>query len=774
MVMPQQGQPGVQGGMLPPGIEAAVQQLPPEVQGVARTLPPEILIQLLSLPLPQQVELLQEALQAQRMGIVGPSGQPMPPGGSVGASPVGMGGPPPPMGLTGAPPPQSPLPSPVGPGGPPPTTPPGPPPPDPLTPPETAFNILKDMQRESGRPKPPDPDIPPLPDDRGKPDMGLVWDDTTTAESIYRERDDMYEEVGDLYYLRDWWQKVDGGPVNQPGGDVMVTRAQPATMVDRGIGLVAPSNDRLTWHVDYWSDDPEVKSAATNIRNALRHWRDQDIIDWHRRSANDGLTMPDLPRVEAGNLLLEGAIPFFIDLDPERPSNPHVYEPFSPHEVYPLHHATLRIQRTTLNEARKQWKKVKDKFRDSKLSAETTCKVVTWSDERWWCVAFILGDDPDMGKQTSDGVWIRPPKKHDLGFRKIQSGVTTFGTPLSPMTRAANDVQEHVKYRWRGILHTYLPMFRLMNQLMSATATLAFRQAAQALVLEDPNGFGEPEVNDGPGGITTLKMGQKLYPLIATLAGTEDGRQLLQSIMADLGEAAPPVMAGRGQAESGADRFMATQQAAALHIDPAIDAIEKHFQYLGTLRLEAVWRKGTGKDAWVGKMPVRSKYADSETDDGDEYTGMGVVSPEDVEKNGTLCRVRYQRYSLAEWAQLGGVLNNMIKAGLMTKFEALDRLNVEDPARMLRQVFYEKSLEAPEMIKSIITTALWQESHPELTEEEREIQKRDALWAAWETMVLKSQPKGSDPATPGDASLPATPGVVGLPGAMGTPAPGGL
>lgn len=797
----------------PPGLPG-VSGLPPELAALVATLPPAMQQQIAAAPPPMRLALLEQMLRSLPApagppgappGLLGPDGMPLPPAPAPGNLPP-VGAPPGiPIGAMpgpGMPPPTMPPPGMMGPmgpggppglpplpmGGPPPGAMPGPmgPPPEPPPPPAPPLVAGLDAQRALAAKSPakryaevPEfalPDLPENPWGADGPGEAQVLADYDLARRLFRDRDDAYAEILDIYYLIDDTVKQDGKEVNEANGDVTVTRSQPATTANRTIGLTAPQQDRVTWHCKPYSDSPQCADDARMIANALHQWRDDDFARHYRMASNDGVIQPPLERLEAGLIVLEGTCPFWIDLDPANKRNPHVYEPVAPHEVYPLSHATLRIQCVPLDQARALSEAVRaafpvDEATGTGYAGDTQVELVTWTDDLWWAMLCTVGD-PAVRKEAQDrgkaaSCWIQEPARHDLGFRKLQYGAPPLGTPLSPLRTSSGSrpqtALQHSKYATRGILHEYVGAYKFMNRIMSAYATELFTEVVgrHVITTPDPDNDDIPDIEYGPGGLTKKRPDQEIDTLPRDLAKSEVGRTFLQGLVDDLSSMAPPVIGGRGQAESGADRFAATQQAGALHVDPIIAMLQQHLQYLGTLRLEATLRKSKEEDGgWIGPLPVRTRLREEGSL---AAPTMGVLDPAAIARNSTDCEVRFSRYSLPELLQLGALLSNLIKAKLMSRLTAMDKLDIEDPLRERLRIFVEEAMSDPEMVKTEITVALEEEAHPEWDEAQREQRRAAARHAAWQ----RSQVSQRQPVAPvGETSMPSMANMGG------TPAPG--
>jgi hypothetical protein len=301
---------------------------------------------------------------------------------------------------------------------------------------------------------------------------------------------------------------------------------------------------------------------------------------------------------------------------------------------------------------------------------------------------------------------------------------------------------------------------------MSAVLNGAFKatQPAYAITVNQ-QGKAPPPVDDTIGGAgVVLEPNEKIEPLINSLAQSADGKALLEFISVMLGEMMPPVIAGRGQASSGADRFMAQQQAAALHVDPLINAMEDNLGYIHTLMFEGLYRKLTGKKAWLKGVPVRQRSRKA----GDDTKGASAImlTAADLERVGCTVTVKFKRFSISERMQLGAMLKNMVDAKFMSRMTAMDELDVEDYERENARMLVEALYEDPDMVKSSIDAMLEEQiDPPRLTPNQRGQRRLVRLHRAWlKRQQAQLQPRGSAPAPLGQVAPPGMPEQPPLPG----------
>ena len=814
--MPGLGPPGPP--QLPPELEQIIAQMPPDVQAIVRLMPVDMITDFLTAPPEEALGILMSFVQQ----LVA-SGAPLP-GGLPGAPPPGMGGaqqellnmapgglPPemmgsPPLGDPGgvpSPPPVGPpggmptpppmggppgMPSPMDllmagpPGMPPPGMPQGPPPgpppfqePPPLIAPDEEIEPAGDPEdKPKKRPKAPDYAPPPLPTNKwgaNGPSATRVESDMTEAERTYADRNDAIQEWHDVYYQNptatDQWNT----PRKNPYRSMLIIPSTQTTMADRAIGLVSPTPDRLTYHADPPDDSAVARDANQAKRNAARHMREESSRRHVRRVSNDGHIRPSIERVEGGTMTIEGSMPALIDLDPTDKTFPFRYEPLPVHKVYPLGHATLYIEETTLGQLRSEFPDLVDKVypldsENDRADEQSRVKICGWSDELWHGVWASLPGENRTAKGKfrrrggNKGIWLKEMKRHNLGFRLYQFGLPALGSPLTATSRESS---VSPMFGVRGIYAAYVPLFRLQARIMSACADGAFKHVRPPykIKLSNPN-EDPPEIDDGPGGAgVVLTPGQDIEPLLADLMASDSGRALLEFIGTMLGEMMPPVSQGRGQASSGADRFIAQQQAAALHIDPIISGIEATISYYLSLMLEGWYRKSKAEKSWITPFPIKQTYQDA-TPGGDNAKTLAVLMPEDIALCGPTVEVRYNRYSISERMQLGAFLKNMVDAKFMSRMDAMEELNVEDYERTIARQLTEAVYEDPDMVKASIDAMLEEQTDPPMEPRKRAARRATRINRAWKRRQAM-EPQGSAAATPGTPSPPAMPPMPSVP-----------
>jgi len=241
------------------------------------------------------------------------------------------------------------------------------------------------------------------------------------------------------------------------------------------------------------------------------------------------------------------------------------------------------------------------------------------------------------------------------------------------------------------------------------------------------------------------------------------GKALLEFISVMLGEMMPPVSAGRGQAASGADRFIAQQQAAALHVDPIINGMEQTIGYYLSLLTEGLYRKMTGKKPWFQGIPVRQRLRKA----GDEAKGatLTMLTPADIERCGTDITVRFKRYSVSERAQLASMLGQMVKDKFISRMSAMDELDITDYERETARQLFEAIYDDPDMVKTSIDALVEEQVDPPMNQQQRAKRRAVRIQRAWQKrQQAQMGPRGNQPAPLGQTSPAAMPEMPNLPG----------
>jgi len=272
------------------------------------------------------------------------------------------------------------------------------------------------------------------------------------------------------------------------------------------------------------------------------------------------------------------------------------------------------------------------------------------------------------------------------------------------------------------------------------------------------------------GGFVPLGPNEKLEPIVDALAASPNAQFLLQSAMSDLGDAQAPVLSGRGVAQSGFDRFQASESAGSLSVDPMIAYHGRSYERL----LEAILtdfvrltEEGAGKKPTWTEIPY--KMARSATKGGGFRT---MLKGDDIKRAGPYVTITYKRLSMTERMQQAQLNLMLVKEHLKSRLSAMDELGIDDTQREMAQMFGEAALEEPSTIKAAIKASLEQQAAEEETDERGLNMSRiflDAFNAAEEKAAqAQAAPKG----LPGMPSPGGPPGGGAPPPMPGNPSPG--
>lgn len=613
------------------------------------------------------------------------------------------------------------------------------------------------------------------------PSYARVLTDAYNARRKWLMRDNRIWQDQELYYLtgfdlsKGWSQhNLDGTPAALVGGDVVHTRAQPAMLVDRVTSICTADFgdvDGVDLLVPPWADDDDSRESASAIRDFLFTSRRADEDRWFRRGAA-GDPRPPLPRQEAGLMALHGGYGFSLRLalddagrpDPECPLE---YTLIPLDQLYPLAHATTRQFRMSLDEACLAYPEVDEYYRTTQENLRTDpgtgnvldpnqrVRIIGWSDREglWHGIAWELiagsdtGDRGAKGADLGDGLWIKKPQRVDYGFCYYQV-VIAMGTPAFAMEQ---DWGRYENFRGAGVLTNMAQTFRLLDMLVSAIATGVLKAQNPPVVQYYNPGTPKSDMkrhNRKLGATNFGFVGERTEPLLYPIAGTPDGQTLLQALVAEVNGLDSPLLQGQGGAQSGFDFFLRHQASGALTIDPLVDALERAYQLVNTLKLELLYRKGSGAQALLDRVPYCATSVEP-------LRGtMHTLSAQDIARNGTRNEVRYKRLTLAEEQQLSAMLANLVQAKLISAERAMRRLGVPDTDRELARILEEAAVSDPQALKAMIGRAI-------------EGGGDDLFAHGWRMAGYLGAQGGRGPAPPGPQGTPSPPAIPTPGGGMG-------
>lgn len=789
MVAPQQmqqsqPQPGDAFGRLVMQITQAT-GAPPEIvagflQHMAQTLVPQIgpqrfveqMRQILSQPPQVLVGLLQEFANSPAGAALGHAGGP--PGNAV--PPPGMGpGSPPPLAGGGAPPGaiSSPPPSPSPIGGPP--------------------NQAGGPPSLPGQPQPQQPK--PKPKKQPRKDRADAWEPEELPEARYKdgpgyktviahaeEARRFYDALDSaLQGWRDIWHMVEDKTKldrtladDGAGSDVVHTRAQPTTMALRIIGMTAPSLTRIGLQADPWDDTDECREAAQKNENFARYALEQAERLWNRR-ATVGDYRPPFDRTLSGLATIEGGYGFRVMPNPGRKSFPWDVEPVPILELKPRPLATTRQVECSLSEAyayeqvRTLLPPAREGETDPPYSDETRTRLTTWTDETHYCMVaeFVSPEIQKKAKERSNqDWWIVPPTEHKLGRRIYIIPNPWNSDPLGPSSR---DTTDRARYLVQGIYWNIEGTIKFTNKMVSALGTDVFKNIHRpkkwklnTALRATGAASGLPAIDYDqahiPGGNVVLDISEDVGDIIEDLASTPSGQAFLQSLLGDMGDIAPPVMGGRGAVESGFDRFQASQAAGVLHVDPIIAYHCRSLEYLIETILTDFVRLGEGEEKIFNKVPYRTYKVKRGSTGKAGY--MSALTAKDVRKNGPFVSVRFTDDNLTMQMQLTQLMLLQVKEHLRSRVSAMDELGIDDTERERLLMFTEAALEAPDVVKAAIKTALAAQAAEHEVEPDGTVNEAALFLAALEDLEAKQAMGGGGMGGP-EKGMPGMPSPAG-------------
>ena len=753
----------------------------PLVVAFVASIPPRAYPQILALKISDLVTVLQNfAATHGGAGAPPPHPEPPPQGAPPGlhqppllGPPPGLGAPGPPPGPPAGPPPGPPpgaLPGPP-PGGGPPPGPPGPPP-GPPKPPATPAD-----QTKSAAPPPPYKLQTIAVIKRRSPfTEAPTWQQVTgDADVVLRRfgpRNERILDDTDCWMLIEQRSTIDGKEVADNQYGRVYTRSQPARLVDRIVTYTAPTPDVLNTRVLPAADDEQTKAAAQRTQDWLitrLHWDADKVFNRARMT---------LWREIAQYMALQGGCGFCLYPDPGHPEHVVCSEFIPQDELYPLGHATLRIFTLPLADARVRYPEIDEQYpvvvgKDGQTvtDEQAVCRIIGWSDllGLWHAIAWDFdpggGERADVPLSSQTPKWIKKPEPINYGFCYYQGPFIWNGLAAPPNKRHRKDYQ-----RWVGT--GVLTPIRVTADMLNKAASALLYNVIQSLdppgvVIAppgtDPDDLDKPDRR--PGAVTFWPNGTEWRTLVEDVAQQPAFQQFVQSLLSEVQDAAPPVQAGLGPAESGFDRFQQMEQAGALAVDPIQQTICEMLAKLHRLAAELVLRYGS--QAYDDEQ----NYFDPFTDGGglpfvqqaSATRGQyGELQPEDIERNGVrpgqvVCS--YRNLNTTQKMQEAQYLSSLVQDHVISLFEARVQLGIDDPQREEDQIMEELAKHDPTMLKTLAQVAL-KALDPE-------------AWHLYQQTQLLQAGPGGPGGPPPPPRAPSPPGAPPAPTPTpGAPAPG--
>lgn len=630
---------------------------------------------------------------------------------------------------------------------------------------------------------------PELPKPRFKagPTMAQCLADAREGRDYFAELTEAITSWHDIYHMADEHRKLDGRAIEPMAGEAPVTRAQPVTMASRVVGLTAPSIDRLGFQVDPWDDEDETTEAAQAVENYARYFY-EELTRRYGRKATMGDFQPPLPRKLSGLAAIEGGFAFRLMPNPDDKQFPWSVDVKPMLEIFARPRATTHQVECSLAEA---WTydelaellPAPDKDDPEPLySSSSRIRLVTWTDETHWCMCAEWGDtglaeryrERHRGTAQED-LWIQKPVAHGLGRRIFLIPNPWDATPLGPNHLSATTRARHLS---RGIYAPVVPTIKAINQIAGALRSGLFKainppmvvQLNPALRAQHPDVLAQTgeQLRDAvnqAGGVAIVGLDEKIGPALNNVAASADGQAFLQSLMGDLNDIQPPVMGGRGAAQSGFDRFQASEAAGVVHVDPIIAYLTGAIEYLLEAMLTDLARLGEGDKKLFTKLPYRSYRAKRGTVA--RGGGMATLDAKAIRRNGPRVTVTYRRESLTEQMQIAQLNMMLVKEHMKSRLSAMDDLGIDDTERERAQMLAEAALEDPAVVKAAIKVALQKQIEGD---ENNELDVDRAMYDAY----LEAREKEAQAeAAKGMRGLPSPPGAPpGQPPMPGSSAPG--
>jgi len=561
-----------------------------------------------------------------------------------------------------------------------------------------------------------------------------------------------------------------GRPFNAAGGDIVHISSRPFAFAERVTAYCTASGDRAM-EVDCppWADDDDTVNASQALEDWLRYGRDQDERQWIREAASGDPRMP-LPRIEAGGMALLGGAGFRIGFDPADKQHP-VWSAYVPlNRLYPLPGVAILYSETmTLAEARTVYpQEMQDYYgeeeADTAPSPNMTITLGGWTDVYpkgqgglWHAIFWESGGEWGDASEKNRAKWIKEPTRIDFGFPVYQY-VIWGGAPYY----ATQDVGDYERFRGMGCLTPLRRAFKLFDLLQSAIATQAVKLVDPAVMMYYVPGTRKEDmkrVSTLPGATNFGIVGEKVEPLVWSVAGSPDGNAILQSIWQEISDMDSPLLKGGGTANSGFQQTLQAGAAASVQVNPIIDALERYRELIYTCKAELVIRKGG--EGELAKLPYPSRPVEDQFDA--IYPTFKSLTPEMVKLNGTQNIVTMNRLSLQEQQTLWSMVEQAVQTKMLSAREGMKKMNIPNPQRNFLRILQELAVTNPKSLEAMTGAAIMGGGNA-------------LLQIGWQQVLMaQSQgppaPQGGVPSPPG----PVTGGPQGQPPAemTGGRVPGG-
>lgn len=545
-----------------------------------------------------------------------------------------------------------------------------------------------------------------------------------------------------------------GRPFNAAGGDIVHISSRPFAFVERVTAYCAATGDKKPM-IDCppWADDDDTVNASQAIEDWLIYGRDQDERQWIREAAAGNTHMP-LPRIEAGGMALLGGAGFRVGFDPEDKQHPVWCEYVPLNRLYPLPGVAMCYAETmTLSEARATFPEIDDYYpedgKDTAPSPNMSVTIGAWTDvypkgqgSLWHAIFWETGGEYGDDGEKNRAKWIKEPTRIDYGF-PIYQYVIWGGAPYY----ATQDVGNYERFRGMGCLTPLRRAFKLFDLLQSAIATQAVKLVDPAVMMYYVPGTRKEDmkrVSTLPGSTNFGIVGEKVEPLVWSVAGSPDGNAILQSIWQEISDMDSPLLKGGGTANSGFQQSLQAGAAASVQVNPIMDALERYYELQNTCKIELLIRKGG--EGELAKLPYPSRPVEDQFDA--IYPSFKSLTPEMAKLNGTQNIVTYQRLGLQEQQVLWSMVEQAVQTKMLSAREGMKRMGVQNPQRNFLRILQELAVTNPKSLEAMTGAAIMGGGNA-------------LLQIGWQ-QVLMAQQQGPPPGGPGGGppGVPSPPGPI--------------
>lgn len=596
--------------------------------------------------------------------------------------------------------------------------------------------------------------------DKG-PSYATVTRHLRDAKTLMQERDIRIREDIQLYnQSRTRAEDIPmgprpGRPFNAAGGDIVHISSRPFAFVERVTAYCTASGDRaMTVDCPPWSDDDDTVNASQALEDWLTYGRDQDERQWIREAASGDPRMP-LPRIEAGGMALLGGAGFRVGFDPEDKQHPVWCEYVPLNRLYPLPgQAILYSETMQLSEARATFPEIDDYYptEDQDTAPPPTMMITigAWTDVYpkgqgglWHAIFWESGGEWGDAAEKNRAKWIKEPTRIDFGFPVYQY-VIWGGAPYY----ATQDVGDYERFRGMGCLTPLRRAFKLFDLLQSAIATQAVKLVDPAVMMYYVPGTRKEDmkrVSTLPGSTNFGIVGEKVEPLVWSVAGSPDGNAILQSIWQEISDMDSPLLKGGGTANSGFQQTLQAGAAASVQVNPIIDALERYRELQNTCKAELVIRKGG--EGEIAKLPYPSRPVEDQFDA--IYPTFKSLTPEMIKLNGTQNTVTMNRLSLQEQQVLWSMVEQAVQTKMLSAREGMKRMGIANPQRNFLRILQELAVTNPKSLEAMTGAAIMGGGNA-------------LLQVGWQQVLMAASQPGGPPGggPPGGGGVPSPPAPV--------------